>query len=271
MSTSNPSHPELVGPQGQGPDFFVVGAPKCGTTSIYEYLRNHPQIFLPRIKEPNHFATDLEIKSYPEIDSLERYLDLFAAAAGASARGDASQFHLYSRVAARNIQRFNPGAKIVVLLREPISLMRSLHAQYLSTGDEEVSGFEAAVALEDDRLAGRRVPRSTLFPRCMAYLDVATLSVQVERYLEHFERSAIRIVLLDDLRRDARGVYRDLLRFLGVTAAFEPELAPHNVGRGLDPIDPELSRRLAERFAPEVERLERLIDRDLSAWKQPLS
>ena len=251
----------------QLPGLFVVGAPKCGTTSLYEYLRAHPEIFMPKIKEPNFFADDLGILSYPEIDSQDAYLALFVGSEGAAVRGDASQFHLYSRSAAENIKRFNPEAKIVIMLREPVSMMHSLHAQYLSTGDEDVADFTTALGLEAERLAGRRVPRRTLFPRCMAYLDVATLAPQVERYFAAFGRQAVRVVLLDDLVRDTGKVYRGLLEFLGVSTAFTPDLAPRNVGRPRRPIDGEVEAMLAARVAPDVEQLELLIDRDLTAWK----
>jgi hypothetical protein len=245
----------------------VVGAPKCGTTSIYEHLRGHPEIFMPQIKEPNFFAEDLEIRSYPEIDSLEEYLALFEDGASAAIRGEASQFYLYSRSAASRIKHFNPAARIVILLREPVSMMRSLHSQYLSTADEDVSDFGAAIALEEERRAGRSLPVNTMFPRCMAYLDVATFSLQVERYFEFFERDAVRVILLDDLRQDTPGVYRNLVEFLGVTRAFEPDFTPRNVGGDLGPLDPGLDATLRAHFAPEIDRLEALIGRDLSAWK----
>lgn len=248
------------------PNLFLVGAPKCGTTSVFHWLGQHRDVFVPRIKEPNFFAPDLAIRSFPEIDGEDAYLALFEGA-GARYRLDASQFHLYSREAAARIRAFAPEARILILLREPVAQMRSLHAQYLKTRDEDVADFAEAVGLEAARLAGRAIPAATLFPRCMAYRDVVTFAPQVARYLEAFPAEQVLVTLLDDIRADAGAAFRRILAFLDLPE--QPvDLAAHNVAPGGEALDPVLADRLARAVAPDIRRLERLVGRDLSTWRR---
>src|SRR5580704_12378804 len=119
--------------RGRLPDFFLVGHQKSGTTAMWEMLRRHPQIFLPRVKEPRYFAFDLRSQiQAPSVlyrETLEGYQRLFAGARAAQLAGDGSPQYLRSRVAAREIARVQPGARIVAILREPTSFLRSFHMQ----------------------------------------------------------------------------------------------------------------------------------------------
>jgi hypothetical protein len=125
------------------PNFFIVGAPKCGTTALYEYLRLHPNIFMPQYKEPHSFATDLG--AYPLIKSPDAYAELFRDACGRHLRvGEASVYYLRSSTAIANIHDFDPEAKIIALFRNPVDLVHALHAQLLYVGEEVVPDFEAA-------------------------------------------------------------------------------------------------------------------------------
>ena len=249
------------------PDFFLVGAPKCGTTSMYQYLRQHPEIFLPEIKEPNFFANDLEIKTYPEINSVDAYSSLYNSSNTEKVLGDASQFHLYSKVAAKNIKAFSPQAKIIIMIREPISLMASLHGQYQTTNDEDVTSFIEVLRLDEERRNGRAIPKNTLFPRCMSYKDIATLSPQIERYFKVFSKENIKVVLLDDFIADTRSVYLQTLDFLGTSTDFVPVLVPYNTSNKRQEVSPLLRRQLGIEFSDEVRRLEILLERDLDSWK----
>ncbi|MGA9342175.1 MAG: sulfotransferase, partial [Rhodanobacteraceae bacterium] len=120
------------------PNLFLVGAPKCGTTSLYEYLRQHPQIFFPfderdysRTKEPNHFCPDLEILDRYAIRDRRDYLALYKGSEGMFLRGDASTNYLVSEHAPAAIKDFCPEARILVMLRPPVEMMHSYHRELL--------------------------------------------------------------------------------------------------------------------------------------------
>src|SRR4029077_6491967 len=115
------------------PDFFIVGHAKSGTTALYEMLREHPQIFLPRSKEPWFFAEELHERTPPRPEgtprTLEEYTAWFAGAQPGQRVGEATVLYLWCRPAAGAIAAVQPEARIVAILREPASFLRSLHLQ----------------------------------------------------------------------------------------------------------------------------------------------
>ncbi len=134
------------------PDFFIVGAPKCGTTSLYHYLAQHPDIFTPTIKESYYFCPDITAKIHnkPKVNSLEEYLSLFEDSHGKIC-GEASVLYLVSEVAAQKIKDFNPNAKIIIMLREPVSLMYSLHSMKVANGQMPVKDLKLAIEADLDK------------------------------------------------------------------------------------------------------------------------
>ena len=125
------------------PNFFIVGAPKCGTTALYEYLRPHPHIFMSKVKEPHFFANDLG--TYPFIKTLEEYTRLFTDSNEQHVRvGEASVYYLRSATAIANIHQFNPHAKIIAMFRNPVEMVHALHSQLLYVSEESESDFETA-------------------------------------------------------------------------------------------------------------------------------
>ena len=112
------------------PDFFIVGAPKCGTTALYTYLKQHPEIFMSPQKEPQFFANDV-LGDRRHTCTWAEYLSCFAAARGAKRIGEASVAYLGSPCAPKQIKMFNPAAKIIIMLRNPVDMMHSLHNQRL--------------------------------------------------------------------------------------------------------------------------------------------
>src|SRR5882757_7658017 len=139
------------------PDFFIVGAPKCGTTALYRCLEAHPEIFVPERKELHHFGTDLYSPTY--VRQLDEYLSLFAAAGDAKRVGEASVWYLFSKRAATEINAFNPQASVIIMLRNPVEMLHSLHSQHLYNGTEEISDFATALNAEGDRKMGRCLPK----------------------------------------------------------------------------------------------------------------
>lgn len=208
------------------PDFFLVGAFKSGTTAMYEYLRQHPQVFMPFHKEPMYFGADLS-HHYGRM-TLAEYVALFREAQPTQRVGEASTWYLYSTSAAREIAGFAPTAQTVVLLRNPVDVMYAQHSQLLFRGDEPLADFGAALAAEPERRRGEGLPPPPVRPETLFYRHSVRFAEQLERYFEVFGRERVHVVLFDDLAADAARAYRDILVFLGVDPSFRPDFAVHN-------------------------------------------
>ncbi len=214
------------------PDFFIVGAPRCGTTFMYHYLRQHPSIFMPDSKEPNHFCTDLDSGSY--LDSLsflrdeDAYLSLFQDAQPHQLTGEASTWYLYSKVAAANINSANPESRAIIMLRHPVEMLYSLHGRRVYGGSEDLERFEDALAAEEDRKQGRRMPPRVRNVTALFYRDVGRYTDQVARYLDAFGKDRVHVVIFEEFRGDPAQAYRETVRFLGADEGFLPEFAVVN-------------------------------------------
>lgn len=198
------------------PSFFIVGAPRCGTTSLTHFLATHPGVFVPEIKVPMHFGRDLDMPEKKHLQTTEHYLDLFTAADDGQLCGESSVFYLYSQHAAAEIKAFDPDAKIIIMLRKPVDMMYSMHARNLLDGNENQKDFEHALALEEERFHGRSIPRSAHYPQALFYRRLARFHDQVKRFFEAFPEKQIHIILMDDIKRDTQKVFDDVLRFLGL-------------------------------------------------------
>lgn len=208
------------------PDFFIVGHSKCGTTALYEMLRRHPQVFLPDVKEPMFFARNYPadpgavVKSFEQTgtrrESLEDYLALFARAAPEQRVGEASTFYLWSRVAPGRIAQLQPAARIIAILREPASFLRSLHLQMLQNHAEVEKDLGKAIALEGARREGRSIPRHAYWPEALMYSERVRYVDQLRRYRAVFPREQMNILIYDDFRRENEETVRGVLRFLDV-------------------------------------------------------
>jgi hypothetical protein len=196
------------------PDFFIVGAPKCGTTALYSYLKERPDVFMPELKEPHFFASDFA--AYRRITERDAYLALFAAAAPDAMLGEASVWYLFSEVALRDIMDANPAARIIVMLRNPVDMVHALHGQLLHAPDEDVPDFERAWALQESRAAGRDIPRHCREPRHLQYRVVGSFAAQIERLHQHVPQEQVLVLLFEDFARDTAAAYAETLRFLGL-------------------------------------------------------
>lgn len=206
----------------KGPEFFIVGAPKCGTTAMQEYLRQHPDIFMPDMKEIHHFADDLLKHDDPFLDR-DRYLSLFAGAHEHQLIGEASVYHLFSRNAARNIKSFCPNAKIIIMLRNPVDMLYSRHAQLVYNGAEDILDFEASLAAEEKRRNGELIPKNIRIEKKLLHREVVKFTEQGKRYFDMFGRDKVQVIIYDDLRKDTAKVYRETLGFLNVNDSFRPD------------------------------------------------
>lgn len=211
------------------PDLFIIGAFKAGTTAMYEYLRAHPQIFMSVPKEPMYFGQDLTPR-YRRMTEDE-YLALFKGAADAERAGEASPWYLYSTSAPREILDFEPKSQAIVLLRNPIDVMYAQHSQLVFNEREDLTDFATALAAEDDRRAGKRIPADALRPEALYYRQSVRFADQLRHWFEIFGRDRMHLILFDDLVADPRAVYRSTLEFLGVDATYEVDLTVYNPNR----------------------------------------
>lgn len=204
----------------RAPDFFIVGHPKCGTTALYEMLGRHPQIYMPDSKEPWFFAPELHVRTPPRPggtpQTLEEYLSLFDAARPDQRVGEATAFYLWSQTAAARIAEVQPAARIIAILREPASFLRSLHLQFLQVCVETESDLRRALELEDERRHGRSIPRHTYWPLALMYSDYVRYVEQLRRYEAVFPREQLLVLIYDDFLRDNERTVREVQRFLEV-------------------------------------------------------
>ena len=220
------------------PDFFIVGAPKCGTTAMYEYLRVHPAVFMPSKKEPHYFARDLDRGTYGDgfyfVRDQARYLGLFAAATGDQRVGEASVWYLYSSEAAGAIAAKAPRARIVAMLRNPVEMLHSLHAQRLASGAEDIRDFAEALAAEPERRLGRRIPPRTFNQKGLWYREVVRYADQLARFFDAFGREQVLVLLYEDFAADPAAAYARVCVHLGVEAGSLPQFRvvnPNTVAR----------------------------------------
>lgn len=218
------------------PNLFIVGAPKSGTTSLYEYLRGHPQVFMAVVKEPCYYAADLAFDHSGNFLVYERdaklYDELFADAGDAKVIGEASTRYLYSHDAPGLIHQASPDAHIVAMLRNPVDMIHSLHAHKLAAGTEDIADFEQALDAEADREQGRRLPAHSN-PKLSTYRDRALFGEQLPRWFDEFGRDRVKVIIFEDMVRGPETEFRALLEFLGIDPTYMPTpFTAHNTAHG---------------------------------------
>lgn len=231
---------------GIWPNFFIVGAAKAGTTSLYSYLRQHPQIFMPPdIKEPHYFAQirpsrAQRFASRVFICDRDAYLRLFQAAEGYRAVGEASPSYLWCEEAPARIHAVAPGARIVITLRDPVERAYSHYLMDYREGVQHLPFYEALLA--DWRSQNKGWAVSQL------YVELGFYARQIERYLRLFGAERVHILFYDDLRRLALGDRQplaEILRFLDVDVSALDHIDTHHVENGFAAPRAEWARRLA--------------------------
>jgi hypothetical protein len=208
------------------PDFFVVGHPKSGTTALYEMLRRHPRIYMPDLKEPSFLAPDHPRRfQRPSAGALPttlpEYLALFEPARSDQLAGEASSTYLVSRLAAGQIAELAPEARAIAILREPASLLRSLHLQLLQDHVETERDLRTALALEGLRREGRKLPARSPRPEALQYSERVRFVEQLRRYHALLGGERVLVLLYDDFRAENAATVRRVLRFLGVDDGVE--------------------------------------------------
>jgi hypothetical protein len=296
------------------PNFLIIGAAKAGTTAVYHYLKQHPEICMSRHKETNFFALeghsldfqgpgDREYISRFSVTRIEDYEALFHGTEGKTAIGEASPMYLYDPGAPARIKGRIPDARLVAILRDPAERAFSMYSMFVRDRREpHRTSFARALAEEDRRLRDG-------WEWAWQYTRSGRYAEQLRRYLALFSREKIKIYLYEDLGRNPAAVMQDLFNFLGVNPNFSPDTSQrHNVSvvsrsEGLQEfidqphilksiiaplipprlcfyvkrklaefnqarptLSPRMRRRLVEIYRKDIEELQTLIGRDLSAW-----
>lgn len=225
-------------------NFFLVGAPKAGTTSVDRALRDHADVFLSPIKEPCHFSTDVnaqiasllkrkdrvdlsaylasprrEIVHLCHVESAADYARLFEGATGQAVIGECSTYYLSSAAAPRNIHAYNPKAKILALLRNPLDRIRSHYAMDLSLG---LATRPLPELVEDELKLG---PAAN-WGNCRYYVGASRYARQLEAYYRYFPPEQVCVLAFEDLVSDTDAVLRRLFGFLGIAAPAGPLVLP---------------------------------------------
>ena len=212
-----------------GPDLLIVGAPKCGTTAITRFLESHPQVHMAARKDLHFFGSDLGFRNR-ERESEESYLRHFEAAEPDQIRAESSVWYLYSTRAAAEVAARNPDARILILLRHPVDMMHALWAQLRlnGLGDEDIPDFAEALAAEEDRRMGRRIPAATPLPEALFYRQTARYSEQIHRYSQAFSPDQILILIQEEMREDTPRAWREVCEWLEIDPTHSPQLGPVN-------------------------------------------
>jgi hypothetical protein len=210
------------------PDFFIVGAPRCGTTAMKTYLERHPEIFMPAVREPTFFGADRCSPLY--IRDERTYLSLFARTENEKRVGEKSVRYLSSKRAAAEIKEFQPSASIIIMLRNPVDMIYSYHNHLFNHGFEDLVDFKAALEAEEERKRGLKLPNDLDFSENwrVLYRDTARYTQQVKRFLDAFGREKVHIIIFDDFVRNTAKIYRETLSFLKVNTEFQPRFQKIN-------------------------------------------
>ena len=204
------------------PNFLIIGAAKAGTTALYHYLKQHPQVYMSPKKETNFFAFEGQEISFSgpgdekisesSVTTLEAYAEQFEAASDEVAIGEASPWYLYSSQATDNIRRHIPHAKLITVLRNPIDRAFSSYLHVVRDGRESLT-FEEGLLAEEERIERG-------WEYIWHYQHTGFYAAQVERFLKVFPREQLRYYLYDDFVEDPALFVKDVCEFLEVDTDF---------------------------------------------------
>lgn len=215
------------------PNFFIIGAPKCGTTALSEYLKAHPDVLFSVPKEPHYFSDDFG-PAKRKIQSADSYRRCFGHGTGnEKAVGEGSAFYLYSERAVANIVNTCPEARFIVMLRNPIDAAYSLHANSVVHDVEDVLDFEQAWRMQERRRIGEGLPRLCRWPERHQFGTIYRYGPQIDRLFEFVSRDQVLFIVFDEFISDTARTYRHTLKFLSLPELALQSYPPVNAGRRL--------------------------------------
>ncbi|MGF1477459.1 MAG: sulfotransferase [Geminicoccaceae bacterium] len=204
----------------RSPDFFIVGAPKCGTTSLYTYLADHPDVFMPAIKEPHFFYAGSP--TFPEVRDYRRYIGLFGPAGPDQICGEASSCYFLSSHSVEAILGRFPNAKMVAMVRNPVDMIASFHHHKLYSFQEDIRDLARAWALSPERQVSGPIPPKCKAPEQLDYQAVAKLDHGLKAFMETVPENQRLVIVFDDFVKDPADVFAKILDFLGLRS-WQPE------------------------------------------------
>ena len=290
------------------PNFFIIGAPKCGTTALSQYLSEHHDICFSRPKEPHYFCTDFP--KYRLVNSDKEYLNEYFGHCSDNNKmlGEGSVWYLFSQDAVRNILEFNPAARFIVMVRNPVDMAYALHSQAVFSGDEDIDDFETAWYLQDIRAKGMNIPGNCREPKFLQYASSCKLGDQVEKLFKLAPKEQCHLIILDDFAKNPKKIYEETLSFLNlptdnreafpkvnanktykykilanvVHTVSHTFIANNHIARKIGryvralnttmkprpDLGHEMKTTLINTFRDDIEKLSNLINRDLSDWSK---
>lgn len=211
------------------PHFIIAGAPRCGTTALYQYLSENPLIYMSQVKELNYFAFDFPNVQKIRFTSQEDYLKVFQ---GADFRhmavGEASPFYLFSQEAFKNIYSFNPKIKIILSLRNPLNFVQSFHQLNLSLLREDIADLQTAWNLQSDRKNGEKIPKSCREPELIQYGELGKFGKHMNELLKIFPREQVMVIIFEDFAANPKKIYENILSFIDVPSDRRSDFPPVN-------------------------------------------
>jgi len=213
------------------PDFFLIGAPRCGTTAMSVYLGHNPQVCFSRPKEPHFFS--LLRKLMPEME-VQQYLDHCYHHYDPSRHrvlGEGSVSYLYDSDAIDEILRLNPQAKFIVMARNPVDLVYSYHRRMLALLDEDEEDFITAWRLQAIRARGKRIPKACRNPFLLQYAEIGQVGKYLEKLYRKVPKERSLVLIFDDFIQDPLATYQQVLEFIGIDYDGRTEFTPRASNR----------------------------------------
>ena len=262
-------------PSPVGPTFILLGANKGGTTSLWKYLDQHPDVYMSRVKEPMYFTSIPEqskggandrwranaVRTWPE------YVKLFEPGRAFSARGEASTGYLRNEQAPARIHDELPNVQLAAILRNPFDRALSHYKMYQRL-DMEALTFSEAIEAELNQ------PRNVSMHDRRIYLRMGFYGGSITRYLEYFSQDQLKIYLYEDLETKPMDLMADLYQHVGVDPTFVCDTSTRFNAAPVGTVpewDADLLGRYLELLEPDLQLVEQLIDRDLASWRRPSS
>jgi hypothetical protein len=212
-------------------NFFIIGAPRCASTSLASYLSMHPSVCFANPKEPTYFCTEIHTGYKNEPDTIEKYHETYFAhfhPENHKLLGEGTPFYLMSRYAVPRILEYNPDAKFIALARNPIDIVTSMHAARTRNGlrHENIPDFEDAWNAQEARKRGERLPKNVIRGAVLQYRELGSLGTQFDRLMKQVSPENLHVIIYDDLMTDMEKTKTELLQFLGL-AEFQKIAVPH--------------------------------------------
>ena len=222
-------------------NLFIVGMPKSGTTALYYFLKEHPDIFMSDWKEPHFFCKDIQEssdkyhkkKKYFNFRTLNEYNQLFEKAKGEKYIGESSTHYIFSKDAAKEIYKYNKDAKIIVFFREPVDFLHSWHGQMVQEMEERELDFGNALGLETKRRKSMKYNPNIRYPEELQYSKIVNYSKDLQRFYKVFDKKNIKIVIYEDFKEDNERTYLEIMDFLELSKKFKPKFKKHHVKKSV--------------------------------------